>query len=39
MNELDILKLFYGEMKTSGITRDQVFLNIEEQAAATLSKN
>lgn len=38
MNELDILKLFYDEMKSKSITRDQVFLSIEEDAAATLSQ-
>lgn len=38
MNELDILKLFYDEMKLRGTTRDQVFLSIEEDAAAMLSK-
>lgn len=38
MNELDILKLFYDEMKLRGVTRDQVFLTIEEEAAELLSK-
>jgi len=38
MNELDILKLFYDEMKIRGITRDQVFLSIEEEAAEVLSQ-
>jgi hypothetical protein len=38
MNELDILKLFYDEMKLRGVTRDQVFLTIEEDAAAILTK-
>lgn len=38
MNELDILKLFYDEMKLRGVTRDQVFLTIEEDAAAILSR-
>lgn len=38
MNELDILKLFYDEMKVNGVTRDQVFLSIEEQAAAMLTQ-
>lgn len=38
MNELDILNLFYDEMKIQGITRDQVFLSIEEEAAAVLSE-
>lgn len=38
MNELDILKLFYDEMKLRGVTRDQVFLSIEDEAAAILSQ-
>ncbi|KTC92457.1 hypothetical protein OQJ18_10545 [Fluoribacter dumoffii] len=38
MNELDILQLFYDEMKNRGVTRDQVFLSIEEEAAAMLSQ-
>ncbi|WP_058533405.1 hypothetical protein [Legionella saoudiensis] len=38
MNELDILKLFYDEMKLQGVTRDQVFLTIEEEAAAILTQ-
>lgn len=37
MNELDILKLFYDEMKVRGVTREQVFLSIEEDAAAMLT--
>ncbi|STY28188.1 Uncharacterised protein [Legionella wadsworthii] len=37
MNELDILQLFYDEMKNRGATRDQVYLNMEEEAAAILS--
>ncbi|WP_298622219.1 hypothetical protein [uncultured Legionella sp.] len=38
MNEIDILKLFYDEMKTQSITRDQVFLSMEGDAAAALSQ-
>ncbi|PWY57560.1 hypothetical protein DGG96_00215 [Legionella qingyii] len=38
MNELDILNLFYDEMKNRGITRDQVFLSMEEDAAAMLTQ-
>lgn len=38
MNELDILKLFYDEMVIRGTTRDQVFLTIEDDAAAALSE-
>lgn len=38
MNELDILKLFYDEMKAKSITREQVFLSMEEDAAAALSQ-
>lgn len=37
MNELDILKLFYDEMTSLGVTREVVFLNIDEEAAAKLS--
>lgn len=39
MNELDILKLFYDEMTAQGVTREQVFMSIEEDAAAKLSQN
>lgn len=38
MTELDVLKLFYDEMTLRGVTRDQVFLTIEEEAAAVLSQ-
>ncbi|MFT4060383.1 MAG: hypothetical protein QM652_12650 [Legionella sp.] len=38
MNELDILRLFYDEMTLRGVTRDQVFLSIEDEAAAILSQ-
>ncbi|KTC98166.1 hypothetical protein [Legionella erythra] len=38
MNELDIIKLFYDEIKARGVTRNDVFLNIDEAAAATLSE-
>lgn len=38
MNELDILNLFYDEMKAQSVTRDQVFLSIEGEAAAVLSE-
>lgn len=37
MNEFDILKLFYHEMKTRGVTRDMVFLNIDEKIAVLLT--
>lgn len=37
MTEIDILNLFYQEMKTQGVTRDVVFLNIDEAIAAKLS--
>ena len=37
MNELDILELFYDEMKSQGVTREAIFLSIEDQAAAMLS--
>ncbi|HAU1151762.1 TPA: hypothetical protein JBI12_07410 [Legionella pneumophila] len=38
MNEMDILSLFYDEMIARGVTREQVFLSIEEDAAATLTQ-
>lgn len=38
MNELDILKLFYDAMKEQSVTREQVFLSLEETAAAALSE-
>ena len=38
MNEIDILKIFYDEMTAQSVTRDQVFLSIEEDAAAVLSQ-
>ncbi|HBD9330751.1 TPA: hypothetical protein KLD63_000760 [Legionella pneumophila] len=38
MNEMDILSLFYDEMIARGVTREQVFLSIEEDAAAMLTQ-
>jgi hypothetical protein len=38
MNEIDILKLFYDEMKVQSITRDQLFLSMEEEARVALSE-
>ncbi|MCL9684761.1 hypothetical protein [Legionella maioricensis] len=38
MNEMDILRLFYDEMTAHSMTRDMVFLSIEEDAAAKLSQ-
>lgn len=38
MNEIDILKLFYDEMKLQSITRDQLFLSMEEEARVALSE-
>lgn len=38
MNELDILKLFYEQMKAQGVTREKVFINIDEQAATLLTQ-
>lgn len=37
MTEMDILNLFYDEMKAAGVTRDQVFLSIDENAVTLLS--
>lgn len=38
MTEIDILKLFYDESVLRGVTRDQVFLTLEEEAADLLSE-
>ncbi|WP_115332554.1 hypothetical protein [Legionella busanensis] len=38
MNEINILKLFYDEMKVRGETRDNVFLSINETATNILSE-
>ena len=38
MNEIDILRLFYDEMKGSGVTRDVVFLSIDASMAGVLSQ-
>lgn len=38
MNELDVLKLFYDEMVLRSVTRDQVFLTLEDEAAEFLSE-
>lgn len=37
MNEIDILKFFYDEIKARGKTREDVFLSIDEDAAEVLS--
>ena len=34
MNEIDILNIFYDEMKTRGLTRDSVFISIDENTVA-----
>lgn len=38
MNEVDILRLFYDEMKNRGVTRDVVFLNIDASMAGVLTQ-
>lgn len=38
MNEIDILKLFYDEMTAKSVTREEIFLSIEEEAAGILSQ-
>jgi len=38
MNEVDVLKLFYDEMTLRGVTRDKVFISIEEPSAAMLTQ-
>jgi len=37
MNELDILKIFYDEMRAKSVTRDAVFISIDEATVAALS--
>ncbi|MBA2648643.1 MAG: hypothetical protein H0U75_03410 [Legionella sp.] len=37
MTELDILNLFYDEMKAMGATREQVFISIDADAVAILT--
>ncbi len=37
MTEIDILLLFYDEMKLQSVTRNAIFLNMDEQAAAQLA--
>ena len=39
MKELDILNLFYNTMKARGVTREEVFLNIDDDAVVLLSQN
>ncbi|MBA3536302.1 MAG: hypothetical protein H0T84_06820 [Tatlockia sp.] len=38
MDELDILNLYYDEMKARGETRDTVFLSIDDSAVAKLNQ-
>ncbi len=38
MTELDVLKIFYDEIVLRGVTRDEVFLTLEEEAAELLAK-
>lgn len=38
MNEIDILKLFYDEMNARGITREVLFISLEEAAAKSISE-
>ncbi len=37
INELDILKLFYDAMKAQGVSRETIFLNIDDTAVAMLT--
>lgn len=37
MTEMDILRFFYDAMTSQGVTRNQVFLSIDDAAAAVLS--
>ncbi|MBA2656338.1 MAG: hypothetical protein H0U70_05055 [Tatlockia sp.] len=38
MDEIDILSLYYDEMRARGETRDKVFLSIDEAALAKLNQ-
>ncbi|MCC5015237.1 MULTISPECIES: hypothetical protein [Legionella] len=38
MNEVDILLLFYEEMKAQGKSRDAIFMNIDESIASVLAQ-
>ncbi|MBA2651199.1 MAG: hypothetical protein H0U73_02855 [Tatlockia sp.] len=38
MNELDVLYLFYDEMRVRGETRDKVFLSIDDSAVAKINQ-
>lgn len=38
MNEVDILKLFYDEMTAQSVTRDKVFLSIDDAAVEKLAE-
>lgn len=38
MNEVDILLLFYDEMKAQGKSRDAIFMNIDESIVAILAQ-
>lgn len=37
MKEIDILELFWDEMRMKGVTRDVVFLSIDESSVAILN--
>lgn len=37
MNELDILKDFYAQMRERGVSRNDVFINIDETTLARLN--
>ncbi|MDI9818385.1 MULTISPECIES: hypothetical protein [unclassified Legionella] len=38
MNELDVLLLFYDEMKSQGLNRDKLFLSMDESALKLLEE-
>jgi hypothetical protein len=38
MNEMDILDLFYDELRAEGKTRQTLFISLDETAAAKLSE-
>lgn len=38
MNEMDVLDLFYDQLRAEGKTRETLFLNLDESALAKLNK-
>lgn len=38
MNEMDVVDYFYDELRNQGITRETLFLNLDEKALAILQE-